>query len=113
MRPGTTNRVHMLEVITLLDDVEIMAALIDEETHMDMVLTMFSDSFDTFKLNYSMNKLSYNLTKLLKELYVAEALFSKGKNREDEVYLTVNRASSFKTKKFRPNKSRKDSRSSS
>ena len=58
----------MLEVIALLNDMEIMWALIDEETQVDIVLETLSDSFNTFKLNYSMNKLSYNLTELMKEL---------------------------------------------
>ena len=44
---------------------------------MDMVLEMLSDLFDIFKLNYSMNKLSYNLTELMKELQANEVLFSK------------------------------------
>ena len=56
-----------------------MGALIDEEIQVNMVLEMLSNSFDTFKLNYFMNKLSYNLTELIKELQVVEALFSKGK----------------------------------
>ena len=68
MRPGTPVRVHILEVIVLLNVIKIMGALIDEETQVDMVLEALSDSFDTFKLNYSMNKLSYNLTELMKEL---------------------------------------------
>ena len=94
----------MLEVIALLNDMEIMGALIDEETQVDMVLETLSDSFDTFKLNYSMNKLSYNLTELMKELQAAKALFSKGKNRGGEAHLSVNRASTSGTKRFRPNK---------
>ena len=38
IRPETPVRVHMLEVITLLNDMEIMRELIDEETQVDMVL---------------------------------------------------------------------------
>ena len=45
-----------------------MGALIDEETQVDMVFETLFNSFDTFKLNYLMNKLSYNLTELMKEL---------------------------------------------
>ena len=58
----------MLEVLVLLNDMKIMEVLIDEETQVYIVLKMFSDLFDTFKLNYSMNKLNYNLTELMKEL---------------------------------------------
>ena len=75
MRPETSVRAYMLVVITLLNDMKIMEALIDEETQVDMVLETFSNSSDTFKLNYSMNKLSYNLTELMKELQTTEALF--------------------------------------
>ena len=68
MMPGTPIRVHMLEVITLLNNIETMGPLINKETQVDMVFETLSDSFDTFKLNYSINKLSYNLTELIKEL---------------------------------------------
>ena len=68
MRPETPIRVHMLEVITLLNNIETMGPLINKETQVDMVFETLSDSFDTFKLNYSINKLSYNLTELIKEL---------------------------------------------
>ena len=56
-----------------------------------------------------MNKLSYNLTELMKELQAAKALFSKGKNRGGEAHLFMNRASTSGTKSFRCNKSRKGS----
>ena len=68
IRLGSFIRVHVLEVITLLNDIEIMGALIDEETQVNIVFETLSDSFDTFKLNYSINKLSYNFTELIKEL---------------------------------------------
>ena len=90
-----------------------MGALIDLKNQVDMVLETLFDSFDTFKLNYSMNKLSYNLTELMKELQAAKALFSKGKNRRGEVYLSVNRASTSGTKRFRPNKLKKGFQTSS
>ena len=67
-----------------------------------IVLEMLSDLFDTFKLNYSMNKLSYNLTELMKELQAVEVLFSKGKNRGGEAHFSVNMASISRTKKFSP-----------
>ena len=46
----------------------------------------------------------------MKELQAAETLFSKGKNRGGEAHLSINRASTYGTKKFRPNKSKKYSR---
>ena len=68
MRPETLVWVHILEVIALLNDIEIIEVLINEETQVDMVFEIFSDSSDIFKLNYSMNKLSYNLSELMKDL---------------------------------------------
>ena len=38
IRPKTPIRVHMLKVIALLNDMEIMGALIDKETQVDMFL---------------------------------------------------------------------------
>ena len=107
IRPRTPVRVHMLKVIALLNNIEIMEALIDEETQVDMVIETLSDFFDTFKLNYTMNKSSYNLTELMKELQAAKALFSKRKNKGGEAHSSMNRASTSRTKRFRPSKLRK------
>ena len=46
-----------------------------------------------------MNKLSYTLTKLMKELQATEALFNKGKNKAAEANLAVNKGSGSKFKK--------------
>ena len=107
MRPKTPVRVHMLDVITLLNDMEIMEALIDEETQVDMVLKTLSDSFDTFKLNYSMNNLSYNLTELMKELQVAEGLFGDKKNKKGEANLAVKKFPTYRTRVFKNKGSKK------
>ena len=63
-------------MIALLNDIEIIGALIDEESQVDMVLETLSDSFDTFKLNYSMNQVSYNLMKLMKDIRADERALS-------------------------------------
>ena len=81
----------MLEVIGLLNEIEIMGGEIDGETQVDMILETLSESFDSFKLNYSMNKLGYSLTELKKVLQAAEALFNKGKNKTAEANLDVNK----------------------
>ena len=92
----------MLEVIAILNDMEIMTALIDKETQVNMVLETLYDSFNTFKLNYAMTKLSYNLIELMKELQAVEALFSKGKNKESEAHLFVNRPQLLRPKGLSP-----------
>ena len=72
----------MLEVIVILNDIEIMVVLIDEETQVDMVFETLSNSFDTFKLDYSINKLSYNLTELMKGSKLLRPCYLKGRTRE-------------------------------
>ena len=46
-----------------------------------------------------MNKLSYSLTELVKELQAAEALFNKGKNKVGDAGLAVNKGLGSKFKK--------------
>ena len=99
MKSGTLVRSHMLEVIGLLNEMEIMGADIDGETQVEMVLKTLPESFDNFKLNYSMNKLSYSLTELIKELQAAEALFNKGKNKVGEANLSLKKGLGSKFKK--------------
>ena len=74
MKSGTPGWTHILEVIGILNDLEVMRAKIDGETQVDMAIETLSDMFDAFRLNYSMNKLSYTLTELMKELQAAETL---------------------------------------
>ena len=68
IRLGTLVKTHILEVISLFNDMEIIRVEIGGETQVDMVLETLSDSFATFKLNYSINKIYYNLIELMKEL---------------------------------------------
>ncbi len=88
MRPGTSVRDHMLLIISYINEMEIMGAEIDGDTQVDMILETLPEMFDSFKLNYSMNKLSYTLTELMKELQAAEALLLKGKRKTGEVHFT-------------------------
>ncbi|XP_057981340.1 uncharacterized protein LOC131166786 [Malania oleifera] len=74
---GTPVRDHGLKMIGLLNELEILRAEIDGETQVDIVLQSLLDSFKQFCLNYNMNKLSYSLIELLKELQVAEGLIRK------------------------------------
>ena len=79
----------MLEVIGLLNEIELMEGEIDGDTQVDLILETLPENFDNFKLNYNMNKLSYSLTELMKELQAAEALLSKGKGKAAEANLSV------------------------
>ena len=67
MKLETLVKTHILEVIELLNDLEVIGAEINGETQVDMVIETLSYMFDAFRLNHSMNKLSYSLTKLIKE----------------------------------------------
>ena len=93
MRPGTPVREHMMTIMGHLNEMEIMGAEIDGDTKVDMILETLTDSFDNFKLNYSMNKLDYSLPELIKELQAAETILHKGKNKVGEVNHTSGRAS--------------------
>ncbi len=98
MKAGTPVRDHMMLIIGHLNEMEIMGAEIDGETQVDMILETLPEMFDNFKLNYSMNKLSYTLSELMKELQTAEALLLKGKRKVGEANYTDSRASSSSKK---------------
>ena len=63
-----------------------------------MILETLPESFDTFKWNYSMNKLEYTVTKLMKELHTAEGL-TKRKRNQRKAYATEHKASTSESKK--------------
>ena len=102
MKAGTPVRDHMMLIISYLNEMEILGSEIDRETKIDMILETLPQSFDTFKLNYSMNKLEYIVTELMKELRTAEGLTKKKKTQE-EIHAT---ASTYGSKK-RPRKAEK------
>ncbi|XP_057962239.1 uncharacterized protein LOC131153797 [Malania oleifera] len=77
MAEWTPARDHVLKIVGLLNELEILRAEINGETEVDIVLQPLPDSFTQFFLNYDMNKLSYSLAELLKDLQVAEALIRK------------------------------------
>ena len=64
-------------MISLLNELEILGAEIDAEMQVDIVLQSLLESFKQFYLNYNINKFSYTLVELLKELQTAESLNRK------------------------------------
>ena len=85
----------MMLIISYLNEMEILGSEIDGETKIDMILETLPETFDTFKLNYSMNKLEYTVTELMKELQTAEA-FTKKKRAQGEVHATASTSGSKK-----------------
>ena len=80
MAEGTPVRDHVLKMISHLNELEILGAEIDGESQVDIVLMSLPESFKSFRLNYSMNKGSYSLAELLKELQAAEGIIGHAKS---------------------------------
>ena len=74
MIEGTPVWDHILKMMSNLNELKILRAETDGETQVDIVLQSLLESYTQFCLNYNMNKHSYSMTKLLKELHYAEGL---------------------------------------
>ena len=66
-------RDHVLKMISLLNELEILKFDIDGKTQVNIILQSLSDSFNQLCLNYNMNKFSYSLV----ELQATERLIKK------------------------------------
>ncbi|RVX02180.1 Retrovirus-related Pol polyprotein from transposon TNT 1-94 [Vitis vinifera] len=76
MEEGTQVRTHVLKMMSLLNDMEVLGAEVDKATQIEMVLNTLPPSFQQFRLNYNMNKMDFTLSKLLNEL-------KKGKKKKN------------------------------
>ena len=77
MAEGTPIQDHVLKMIAHLNELEILGAEIDGETHVNIVLMSLLESFKIFCLNYSMSKGSYSLVEVLRELQAAEGIIGQ------------------------------------
>ena len=77
MVEGTPVRDHVLKMISLLNELEILGSDINGKTQVDIILWALFDFFKQFFLNYNMNKFSYSMAELLKELQAIESLIKK------------------------------------
>ena len=77
MTKGTPVRDHMICMISLFNEMEILRDKIDGETQVAMILETLPDSFKKFKPNYNMNKLMMSLTELMKELQMVEEIIKE------------------------------------
>ncbi|KAG8661844.1 hypothetical protein MANES_01G044150v8 [Manihot esculenta] len=90
---GTFVRTHVLKMMSLLNDIEVLGAKFDTTTQIEM-----------FRLNYNMNKMEFTLSNLLNELVAAKTIIKQG---AAPVVLNVQRGSSSAHKKGKKKKSPK------
>lgn len=95
MTEGTPVRDHVLKMMSLLNELEVLGANIDNESQVEMILQSLPDSFQQFRLNYNMNKMNLSLALLLNELQAAETII---KQQGPVVALHVEKGSTSKPK---------------
>ena len=61
MTEGTPVQDYVLKMISHLNELEILGAEIDGESQVDIMLMSLPESYENFRLNYSMSKGSYSL----------------------------------------------------
>ncbi|XP_042020240.1 uncharacterized protein LOC121767965 [Salvia splendens] len=74
MKEGTSVRDHVLEMMSHLNQIEVLGGIIDPESQVTIILQSLPASYQQFKLNFEMNKRAYTLAELLTELQSAEDL---------------------------------------
>nr|XP_016459490.1 PREDICTED: uncharacterized protein LOC107783044 [Nicotiana tabacum] len=95
MVEGSSVKDHVLKMMSLLNELEVLGAVIDKESQVEMVLQTLPDSFQQFCLNYNLNKMDLSLAKLLNELQVVESII---KQQALVMALNVEKASVSKLK---------------
>ena len=73
MVEGTDVGDHILKMINLISQLEIMEFYMDVELQVDLILQLLLESFTLFILNFNMNKLECSLLELLSMLTTAQA----------------------------------------
>ncbi|XP_070042986.1 uncharacterized protein [Nicotiana tomentosiformis] len=101
MAEGSSVKDHVLKMMGLLNELEVLAAVIVKESQVEMVLQTLPDSFQQFCLNYNMNKKDLSLAKLLNELEAARYII---KQQAPVVALNVEKASVSKPRGEKKNK---------
>ena len=109
MKKGFSVREQVLNMINLMHEAKIHGATIDERTKVSIILESLTSVFSQFTTNYVMNKLQYNMTRLLNELQTFEAI-SKTRPKEGEENVVEHKPSSTSGSK---NKKRKNTQGGS
>ena len=60
-----------------LNELDVLGAEIDAESQIDIILESLPDSFNNFKFNYNMNKMSLTLAELPTQLVAAKGIIKK------------------------------------
>ena len=60
-----------------LNELDILGAAIDAKSQIDIILESLPDSFNHFKINYNMNKMSLTLAELSSQLVATEGIMKK------------------------------------
>ena len=105
MTEGTDVGDHVLKMINLIGQLEVLNFYMDVELQIDLVLQSLLDSFAPFILNFNMNKLECLLPELLNMLTTAQAQI-KGK-RQERVLAIASSSRSSKKKKSSSSKKKK------
>ena len=77
MAERTPVREHVLKMFDHLNTLQILGCEIDIESQIDIILELLLDSFNQFKLNYSMNKFDFTLADLLNALQAAKGIYQR------------------------------------
>ena len=64
-------------MIDSLNELYVLGVENDAESHIDIILESLPDSFNNFKLNYNMNKMSLTLAELSNQLVAAKGIIKK------------------------------------
>ena len=77
MAKGTSIQDHILKMMDSLNKLDVLGAEIAVESHIDIILESLPDSFNNFKINYNMNKMSLTLAELSTRLVAMECIIKK------------------------------------
>ncbi|KAA0040310.1 gag/pol protein [Cucumis melo var. makuwa] len=103
MKEGASVREHVLDMMMHFNIAEVNGGAIDEANQVSFILESLPKSFIPFQTNASLNKIEYNMTTLLNELYRFQNL-TMGKRKEIEANVATttkrkfSRGSSSKSK---------------
>nr|XP_009606827.1 uncharacterized protein LOC104101115 [Nicotiana tomentosiformis] len=77
MVEGSYVRDHVLKMMSLLNELEVLGSNIDKDTQVEMILQTLPGCFQQFRLNYNMNRMDLSLAKLLNELQSADTIIKQ------------------------------------